>query len=137
MSQYPLAYKKRIGVVLKKLKKGTWTWDEEEVAVIKFLVDKGLAKFVGVESPPVTMVSVADLANQMQLQAGNHYELSGLGEALVQSYSERQLASGRFLLFDEPPWYDRWPWKLLLPAIISLIVSLIVTIVGLYLARKP
>jgi hypothetical protein len=137
MSQYPLVYKKKVGAVIQKLKEQTWTWDAEESTVIKFLVDKGLAKFVGVESPPVMIVPVADLANQMQLQAANHYELSGLGEAFVQKYSKKHLASGRFLFFDEPPWHDRWPWKLVLPAIISLIVSLIVTIVGLHLGQKP
>ncbi len=83
MSQYSFSYKKKVGTVLRKLKERTWTWNEDELAVIKFLLDKGLAKFVGVESPPVMMVPLAHMANQMQLQAANHYELSGLGEARV------------------------------------------------------
>ena len=52
MSQYPLTYKKKVEAVLAKLKERTWTWDEEELSVIKFLVDKGLAKFVGVSRRP-------------------------------------------------------------------------------------
>ena len=133
MTQYSIVYKKKVGAVLNKLRQHDWTLSGEEIAVAKFLVDKGIAKFVGVESPPVMIVPVADLANQMQLRAFNHYELSGFGEAFVQKYPERKLLSGRFLFPDDPPWHDRWPWRLLLPAIVSLIVSLIVSIIGLYL----
>lgn len=136
MSQYPLAYKKKVGTILQKLRDQTWTWDQDELTVIKFLLDKGLAKFVGVESPPVMMGPLADMANQMQLQAANHYELSGLGEAIVQKYGERRLISGRFLLPDEPPWHDRWPLTLLLPAIVSGIVSLVVSLIVSLIARK-
>jgi len=104
MRQYSTEYKKKVGKALHTLKERSWLQPTgEEAPVVKFLADIHLVEFVGVESPPVAIMPVSELANYQQVRVFNHYELSGLGEEFVQRYSEEQLLSGSFLLPDETP----------------------------------
>jgi hypothetical protein len=134
MSEFTNEFKKKAGSLLLKLKRGEHGMSEEEWSIAKFLSDKGLAKYVGPEQAPKIM-SITEAHNQMMLSALAHYQLSGLGEEFVQRHSEEQLTTGRFLFPGELPWHDRWPWKLLLPAIVSLVVSIIVNVVAYFLKK--
>lgn len=132
MSEYSTEYRKKVGAVLLKLK-GHGHLFGEEIPIANFLIGQGLVQYIGPPKVSAKIVSAAELANEMQVAALAYYELSGLGEGFVQKYNEAQLSSGRFLFPEEPAWHDRWPWKYLLPAAISLVVSLIVNLVSFFL----
>jgi hypothetical protein len=134
MSDFTTEFKKKAGAVLLKLKKQDFSLGEEELSVAKFLADKGLTKYVGPDQSP-QILGIEDVHPHMQLAALAHYQLTGLGEEFVQRYTEGQLASGSFLFPGEPPWHDRWPWKLLLPGLVSLVVSVIVNVIAFVLKK--
>jgi hypothetical protein len=134
MSEYSIDFKRKAGSLLLKLKRGDRGMSGEEWSTAKFLSDKGLAKYFGPDQSP-KLVSMTEAHNQMILSALSHYQLTGLGEEFVQRHTEEQLCAGRFLFPGENPWHDQWPWKLLLPGIVSLIVSIIVNVIALLLKK--
>jgi hypothetical protein len=134
MSDYTLDFKKKAGAILAKLKKRDYSLTEEGLSIAKFLADKGLAKYIGPDQSP-RIGSLEEVHHQVMLGALSHYQLTGLGEEFVQRHTEEQLSSGSFLLPGEPPWHDRWPWKLLLPAILSLVISVIVNVIAVFLKK--
>jgi hypothetical protein len=62
----------------------------------------------------------------MQLAASATYIRSGTGEDLVLKHSADELLAGKFMLPGETHWYDSWPWKLLWPALVSIVTTLVI-----------
>jgi hypothetical protein len=128
MAEVTRELKRKLGAVLVKLKKQDFGFAQEEWQLAKVLEGKGLTKYLGPDQGP-KMMSVEEYSRQMQLSAVSHYVLTGAGEEFVLRHTEEQLLAGRFLLPGETPWYDRWPWKLIWPALVSVITALITTLI--------
>jgi hypothetical protein len=120
--------KRKLGALLVKLKKQDYGFTQEEWQVAKVLEGKSLTKYLGPDQGP-KMMSIEEYSRHLQLSALSHYVLTGNGEEFVLRYTEEQLLAGRFLLPGEMSWYDRWPWKLVWPAIVSVIAALITTLI--------
>jgi hypothetical protein len=128
MAEVAREQKKKLGALLIKLKKQDFSITQDEWSLAKVLESRGLTKFLGPEPGP-KITSMTDFVKNAQLAALSHYVLTGLGEEFALRYSESQLIAGQFLLPGEIPWHDRWPWKLLMPAIISVITTVITTFI--------
>ena len=126
MAEVTRELKRNLGAVLVKLKKQDFGFTQDEWQLAKVLEGKGLAKFLGPEQGPKFM-SIDEYSRQAQLAAQSYYVLTGAGEEFVLRYTEAQLLAGSFLLPGETPWYDRWPWKLVWPALVSVVTTFIVT----------
>ena len=128
MTEVSRELKRKLGAVLVKLKKQDFGFSQEEWQLAKVLEAKGLTKYLGPDQEP-KMMSIEEYSRHVQLSAVSHYVLSGSGEEFVLRYTEEQLLAGRFLLPGETAWYDRWPWKLVWPAVVSLITALVTTLI--------
>ncbi len=120
--------RRKLGAVLVKLKKQDFGFTQEEWQLAKVLEARGLAKYLGPDQSP-KMMSIEEYSRHVQLCAVSHYVLTGNGEEFVRTYTEEQLLAGGFLLPGETPWYDRWPWKLVWPAVVSVITALVTTLI--------
>ena len=125
MAEVSRSLKRQLGAVLVKLKKQDSGFTEEERQLAKVLEGKGMTKFLGPDQGP-KMMSTAEYAKHVQLSALSRYVLTGSGQEFVLRYTEEQLLAGRYLLPGETPWYDCWPWKLVWPAVVSIITTLII-----------
>ncbi len=126
MAEVNQELKRKLGAVLVKLKKQDYVFTQDERQLAKVLESKSMARYLGPEQGP-KVISTEDYHKHVQLSALSYFVLTGVGEEFVLRFTEEQLLSGRFLLPGEAPWYDRWPWKLLWPAIVSVITTLVVT----------
>ncbi len=120
--------KRKLGTVLVKLKKQDYGLTQDEWQLAKVLEGKGLTRYLGPDQGP-KMMSIEEYERHFQLSALSRYDLTGTGEEFVLRYTEEQLLAGRFLLPGEMPWYDCWPWKLIWPAIVSILTALITTLI--------
>lgn len=125
MAEITRELKRKLGTVLIKLKKQDFGLNQEEWQLAKVLEGKGLVKFLGPDQGPKIM-SITEYSKQLQLAALSQYVLTGIGEELTLRHTEEHLQSGRYLMPGESAWFDRWPWKLIWPAIVSIITTLIV-----------
>ncbi len=125
MPNYSREHKRKLGAVLLKLQKKEPDFTEEEWQLAKVLEGQGLAKYLGPDPSPKIM-PIEEVQKQMQLSALATFVLSGMGEDFVLRNSEDKLRDGKFLLPTETAWYDSWPWKLVWPALVSVITTLIV-----------
>ena len=128
MAEINRELKRRLGAILVKLKKHDSGFTQDERQLAKVLEGKGMTKFFGQEQGPKIM-SVTDYASQGRLAAMSHYILTGVGEEFVLQHTEAQLLAGWFLLPGETAWHDRWPWKLVWPAIVSVVTTLTTTLI--------
>jgi len=117
--------KRKLGAVIVKLKKQDYGFSQDEWQLAKVLESRGVTKFLGRDQGPKIM-SIADHSKHTYLAAMSHYILTGYGEEFALRHTEDQLLAGRYLLPGEMPWYDQWPWKLVWPAIVSVITTLLV-----------
>jgi hypothetical protein len=126
MSQLSRNYRKKLGHLLVKLSKSEYSLTQEETNLAKVLESRALVKFIGPDRI-IKPMSLADSVSNIWAAGLAHFEITGAGTELIAQYGEQALVSGRYLFPGETVWYDRWPWKLLWPAIVSIITTLIVT----------
>lgn len=110
--------KRKLGALLLRLKNRDYGLTADEWQLAKVLQGMKLAWYNGPDMRP-QYFEPGGFHAHLQLAAVSHHELTGEGEALVLRYTDDQLRKGRFLLPGESAWYDRWPWRLLVPAAIS------------------
>lgn len=118
MADYSRETKQKLGTLLLRLKRKEHGLTEEEWTLAKVLDGKGLARYNGPDMSP-SYSTIGEAHARMTLAALSGYELTGQGQAFVLQYTDDQLANGLFRFPGELPWFESWPWKLLLPAIIS------------------
>jgi hypothetical protein len=125
MSDHSQENRRKLGAVLLKLRNRECDYTEEELQLARVLEGRGLARFVGPDQSP-KFLGIEETYQHMQLAALAHYVLTGMGEDFVLRHPEAELRGGRFILPGETPWYDRWPWKLVWPALVSIVTTLFV-----------
>ena len=136
MEVVAMSFKKQVGAALVHLRTKNGYPPAELVAAIKYLEDAGLARFRGTRIEPGTMMSIAEYSDRVISASQAYYELTGHGEALVAKHTDAQLLAGKFALPLETKWYDRWPWKIVWPAVVSLITGVIGALIVHGLTKK-
>lgn len=126
MPYYKQPYKAKLGECLVQLRDRVLSPSDEQLEIIRVLQSLGIARFEG-PPPRYGSMSGPEAHTLMTIMANSYYEPTGLGYDLLHRYSTEQLSSGKFLLPGESEWFDRWPWKLVLPAVLSIVVAIITT----------
>lgn len=134
------ALKKKAGALLLKLSRAEFyglTAEENQMA--RVLEGRGLTRYVGPDryQPPGRNIAITDLHEVIQMAANAYFALTGAGEEMVLKVGEQNLLAGKFLLPSDPAWYDRFPYKLLLPAIVSVFVSIVTTYLATRVINPP
>ena len=124
MQDYSKAAKSEYGKLMLQLREGGAGLSEKEWALAKALEGMGLVEYFGPDPRP-RISTPADAWRDVALAANAVFRLSPRGHDLVARYSAADLQAGRYLLPGEVPWYDRFPWKLVWPAIVSIVMAVL------------
>ena len=128
MSETTRELKRKLGAVLVKLKKQDFGFTQEEWQLAKVLEAKNLTRYLGPDQGPKIM-STEEYSRHINLSRGLALCTHRRRRKFILKYTEKQLLAGQFLLPGETPWYDSWPWKLVWPAVLSVITALITTLI--------
>lgn len=128
MPEHTREMKAKLGALLLKVSRNEFGYGEEEWKLGRILEGRGLLRFVD-PRPSTYPTSDMEIIRNAQLAALAHYALTGAGQDFVARHREDDLRSGRFLLPGELPWYERWYWKVGLPALVAMVTSIITAVI--------